>query len=116
MQYNHTLAVWIKRFLNNLDLNLIDGPVGLYCDNQVAISLIDNGANSSRGKHIEIQYHYIRDNIQKEGIEVNYISTLDMSADLMTKGIPTEKFVKHVGLMRLRNISIDNGDGIHSHE
>ena len=58
-------AIWIKRFLNNLDLNLIDGPVEIYCDNQAAISLINSGANSSRGKYIEIHYHYIRDILKK---------------------------------------------------
>ena len=111
-----THVVWIKRFLNDLDLNLIDGPVGIYCDNQAAISLINSGANNSKGRHIEIQYHYIHDIIQKEEIEVSYIPTSDMIADPMTKGIPIEKFVKHVDLMGLMNIFIDNGDGTHSHE
>ena len=45
---------------------MIDGPIGIYCDNQAAINVINSGANSSRGKHIEIQYHYICDIIQKE--------------------------------------------------
>ena len=102
--------------MNDLDLNLIDGPVRIYCDNQAAISLINSGANNSKGRHIEIQYHYIRDIIQKEEIEVSYIPTSDMIDDPMTKGIPAEKFVKHVGLMGLMNISIDNGDGTHPHE
>ena len=102
--------------MNDLDLNLIDGPVAIYCDNQATIILINSGANSLRGKHIEIQYHYIRDIIQKEEIEVSYIPTSDMIADPMTKGIPVEKFVKHVSLMGLMNISMDNGDGTHSHE
>ena len=56
-----THVVWIKRFLNDLDLNLIDGPVGIFCDNQAGISLINSGVNSLREKHIKIQYYYIRD-------------------------------------------------------
>ena len=111
-----THAVWIKRFLTDLDLNLIDGPVGIYCDNQAAISLVNSGANSSRGKHIEIHCHYIRDIIQKEEIEVSYIPTSDMIADPMIKWIPAKKFVKHVSMMRLMNISMDIGNGTHSHE
>ena len=102
--------------MNDLDLNLIDGPVGIYCDNQAVISFINNGANSSKGKHIEIHYHYIRDIIQKAEIEVSYIPPSDMIADPMIKRIATEKFVKHVSLMGLMNISMDNGDGTHSHE
>ena len=105
----------IKRFLNDLYLNLIDGPVRIYCDNQAAISLINSDTNSSRGKHIEIHYHYIRDIIKKEKIEVSYIPISDMIVDSMTKGIPAQKFVKHVSLIGLMNISVDNGDGTHSH-
>ena len=102
--------------MNDLDLNLINGLIGIYCNNQVTISLINSGANSSRGKHIDIQYHYIRNIIQKQDIEVSYIPTSDMIADPMTKGISAEKFVKHVSLMRLRNISMNDGDRTQSHK
>ena len=99
-----THAVWIRRFLKDLDLNLMDGPIEIYCDNQAAISLINSGANSSKGKHIEIQYHYIRDIMEKEEVSVTYIPTSDMIADPLTKGIPAGTFIKHVGLMGLINV------------
>ena len=99
-----THIVWIRRFLADLDFNLVEGSIEIYCDNQAAISLINSGANSSKGKHIEIQYHYIQDIIQKGEIKVSYIPTSNMLADLLTKSIPTDNFIKHVGLMGLRNI------------
>ena len=98
-----THAVWIRRFLIDLDLNLLEGPIDIYCDNQAAISLINSGANSSKGKHIEIQYHYIRDIVEKGEVKVTYIPTTDMIADPLTKGITAESFIKHVSLMGLRN-------------
>ena len=99
-----THAVWIRRFLIDLDLKLVNGLIEIYCDNQAAINLINSGANSSRGKHIEIQYHYIRDIVQKGEVKMTYILTCDMIADPLTKGLPAEIFIKHVGLMGLRNI------------
>ena len=99
-----THAVWIRRFLIDLNLNLINRPIEIYCDNQAAINLINSGANSSRGKHIEVQYHYIRDIVQKGEIKITYVPTCDMIADPLTKGIPAENFIKHVGLMGLKNI------------
>jgi hypothetical protein len=99
-----THAVWIKRFLGELGLNLVSGPLQMYCDNQAAISLIDSGANSSKGKHIEIEYHYVHDIVKKKEVTITYIPTDDMLADSMTKGIPAANFIKHVGLMGLRNI------------
>lgn len=75
----------------------------IFCDNTSAINLIYNGANSLRGQHINIQYYYIHD-IVVEGkeVKITYIPTSNMIADPLTKGIPSETFVKHVGLMGLR--------------
>ena len=99
-----THAIWIRRFIKDMDLNFVDEPIEIYCDNQAAISLINSGANSSCGKHIEIQYHYIRDIVQKWEVKISYIPTSDMIADPLTKSLSAENFIKHVGLMGLRNI------------
>ncbi|XP_043710657.1 secreted RxLR effector protein 161-like [Telopea speciosissima] len=99
-----THAVWIRRFLMEFGLDLVNGPVEIFCDNQAAISLIHSGANSSKEKHVEIQYHYIRDIVEKCEIKVTYILTSDMVADPLTKGIHAEAYIKHVNLMGLRAI------------
>ena len=100
-----THAVWIKRFLLELNLNLIDGPIEIFCDNMSAINLIYRGANSLKGQHIDIQYHYIHDVVvEKKEVKVTYIPTSDMIVDPLTKGIPAKLFSKHVDLMGLRNM------------
>ena len=58
-------VVWIKRFVDNLKLGIPNRPVNVFCDNQSAISLIKSGANSSESKHIETNYHYIQDIMEK---------------------------------------------------
>jgi hypothetical protein len=45
-----------------------------------------------RTKHIEIKYHYIRDEIQKGKLKVCKISTHDNPADTLTKPVPVAKF------------------------
>lgn len=90
----------------DLNLNLINGPIRIYCDNQTTINLIYSGANSLKRKHIEIQYHYIHDIVvKKEKVKVTYIPTTDMIVNSLTKGIPASTFIKHVSLnMGLKNI------------
>ena len=66
-------AVWIKRFVDSLQLGIHVRPVSMFCDNQSAISLIKSGANSSKGKHIDISYHYIQDIVERGEIKVDYI-------------------------------------------
>ena len=49
---------------------------------------------NSRSKHIEIKYHYVREKVQNDIIELKYCRTEEMIADIMTKGIGKEKFLK----------------------
>ncbi|KAL5701529.1 gibberellin 2beta-dioxygenase [Ranunculus cassubicifolius] len=96
-------AVWVKGFLANLNIReLLDEPINIRCDNQAAISTIKNGEVSARTKHIELQYFYIFDVLQKDKITVSYISTKEMVADPLTKAIATDEFRKHVFSMGLQ--------------
>jgi hypothetical protein len=42
-------AVWIRRFIESLNLCIPNRPVNVFCDNKSAISLIKSGAHSSKG-------------------------------------------------------------------
>ena len=56
-------------------------------DNQSAIKLTPNHGAAKMSKHIAVQYHYIRD-LQDTGvIDVDYISTTDQRADMLTKNL-----------------------------
>ncbi|XP_031091010.1 secreted RxLR effector protein 161-like [Ipomoea triloba] len=39
----------------------------------------------SRTKHIDINYHFIRDHVEKKDIKVEYVNTDDQLADILTK-------------------------------
>ena len=62
-------TVWLKRFVNSLKCDLPKNPVNVFCDNQSTIFLIKSGANSSKGKHIDIHYHYIQDIVERGEIK-----------------------------------------------
>jgi hypothetical protein len=55
--------------------------VPLLCDNESAIQMADNPIEHSCTKHIDIQYHFLRDHQQKEDIEIAYIGTHNQLAD-----------------------------------
>jgi hypothetical protein len=73
----------------------------VFCDNKSAISLIKSGAHSTKGKHIDINYHYIQDIVEKGEINVEFISSTEMVANPMTKGLSLEKFREYVVTMGL---------------
>ncbi len=44
-----------------------------------------NDSSSTRTKHIDIQHHFVRDSLSKNKFSIEYYSTKDMAADLLTK-------------------------------
>ncbi|KAG9458307.1 hypothetical protein H6P81_002815 [Aristolochia fimbriata] len=98
-----TEAVWIKGFLEDLKLSCWDGsPIQLFCDNQATVTTLKNGEISSKGKHIEVHYHYVFDILQKGKVVVSHIPTSEMLADPLTKVLTTDCFLGHVYSMGLR--------------
>jgi ATP sulfurylase len=65
----------------------------IYCDNQSCIKLTENLVFHDRSKHIEIKYHFIRDCVQRGAVKLEYISTDEQVADILTKSLPRGKHV-----------------------
>ncbi|GJZ60853.1 hypothetical protein Tco_0616669 [Tanacetum coccineum] len=83
-------ALWMKQALVDYDIQLDDIPV--LCDNKGAIDLSKNPILQSRTKHIEIQHHFLRDNVQKGNISIKKVSSKDNIADILTKPLKRDYF------------------------
>ena len=66
---------WIKQLLNELQVQQSSGAPILYCDNQSALFSMENQQVSSRTKHIDIRYHFIKDAVENKEILVKYCPT-----------------------------------------
>ena len=87
-------AVWLKRLLEDLQQRDSNAPITIYGDNQGSIALTRNPEYHRRTKHIDIRHHFVREKVEDGQIVIKYCSTQDMLADLLTKPLPAEKFVK----------------------
>ncbi len=76
-------------------------PQIILADNQGAIKLSKNPQHHNRTKHINIKYHFVRDSCQKGLIELAYIPTSEIVADILTKALPKDKHEKHMKGMGL---------------
>jgi hypothetical protein len=85
-------AIWLHKLLTGLFDQELE-PTVIYCDNQSCIKLSENLVFHDRSKHIEIRYHFIRDRIQKGAVKLQYISTDEQVADILTKPLEKGKFV-----------------------
>nr|GFB81131.1 hypothetical protein [Tanacetum cinerariifolium] len=60
----------------------------LYCDNKSAISLCCNNIQHSRAKHIDIRYHFIKEQVENGIVELYFVQTEYQLADIFTKPLP----------------------------
>ena len=66
-------SIWLRKLLLDLfDLEM-DATM-ILCDNQRCMNMIENHVFHDNMKHIEIQYFYIRDMVQKGAINLQYVS------------------------------------------
>jgi hypothetical protein len=73
-----------------------ENPQIILADNQGAIKLSKNPQHHNRTKHIDVRYHFIRKSCQDGLIELAYIPTAEMVADILTKSLPRDKHEKHM--------------------
>ena len=87
-------TVWTKRFLEEqgyiLKRNIF------YQDNESAMRMESNGRKSAgnKSRHINIRYFFIKDVLQREGIELKHCPTERMIADFYTKPLQGSLFRK----------------------
>jgi hypothetical protein len=93
-------AIWLRALLKDLTVQ-VDGPTTVYEDNQGAIALSLNPVHHSRTKHIDVQWHFVRQQTEAGIVSLVYVSTADMIADIMTKALPRPAFSKFVTELRL---------------
>ena len=97
-------AVWLRRLLESV-LKKQDKPTTLYEDNQGTIELTKNPKFHNRTKHIDVSYHYAREQVDNKIISIKYCRTENMLADVMTKGLTKaqfEKFRDMLGLIKIK--------------
>ncbi|GJZ16372.1 hypothetical protein Tco_0552049 [Tanacetum coccineum] len=66
--------------------------IPLYCDNKSAMALYCNNVQHSRAKHIDVSYHFIKEQVENGIVELYFVHTEYQLADIFTKPLPRERF------------------------
>ncbi|KAD1722742.1 hypothetical protein E3N88_42395 [Mikania micrantha] len=92
--------IWITHLLRELHALPADRPTVL-CDNRSALFLTQNPVSHKRAKHIELDYHFIRELVASGKLHTKFISTKLQVADIFTKSLPCSQFEFFRKLLRL---------------
>ena len=80
-------AVHLKQLFHELMSDVRDMPVVIYEDNRSTIDISKNTSLHEKQKHVKVKYHYVRECVLENRIQVQYLSTRLMVADILTKPV-----------------------------
>ncbi|GJT97583.1 retrovirus-related pol polyprotein from transposon TNT 1-94 [Tanacetum coccineum] len=66
--------------------------IPLYCNNKSVIALCCNNVQHSRAKHIDVRYHFIKEQVENGVVKLYFVRTEYQLADIFTKPLPRERF------------------------
>ncbi|GKB31078.1 retrovirus-related pol polyprotein from transposon TNT 1-94 [Tanacetum coccineum] len=82
--------LWMRSQL--LNYGFAFNKILLYCDNRNAIALYCNNVQHSQSKYINIRHHFIRERVEKDVVELYFVTINYQLADIFTKALPRERF------------------------
>nr|GEU42760.1 hypothetical protein [Tanacetum cinerariifolium] len=83
-------VMWIRIQLQDYGFN--SNKIPLYCDSQSAIAISCNRVQHFHTKHIHTRYHFIKEQVENDIIELYFVKTEYQLADMFTKAIPEDRF------------------------
>lgn len=96
-------ALWLRSFILSFKIHL-SGPIIIFEDNHGCINIANNPVHHKRTKHIDIKYHFSREQIQNKIVNLKFIPTGHQIADMLTKPLSQQKFVE----LRIQMNLLDN--------
>nr|GEW16106.1 retrotransposon protein, putative, unclassified [Tanacetum cinerariifolium] len=95
--------LWMQSQLSDYGLGF--NKILMYCDNKSAIALCCNNVQHSRSKHIDIRYHFIKEQVENGVIELYFVNTKYQLADLFTKALGRDRIEFLINKLGMRSFT-----------
>ena len=84
----------VRSLLSELGID-VSNPITLYADNSAAREWANSVRNTRKAKHIEIQFHFIQECVERGVLKVLRVDSNNNAADIFTKPLSRELFIRH---------------------
>ncbi|GJS23266.1 retrovirus-related pol polyprotein from transposon TNT 1-94 [Tanacetum coccineum] len=98
-------VLWLGTQLTDYGFHFDKIP--MYCDSKAAIAISCNPVQHSRTKHIDVRYHFIKEQVEKGIVELFFVGTEYQLADLFTKALSEDRFKYLVRRLGMRCLTPD---------
>ena len=100
-------CIWLRRVLEKLGHKEKNSTL-IQCDNNSTIQLSKTSVFHGRSKHIDIRFHFLRDLTRDKIVELSYCNSQEQVADIMTKPLKLEQFLKLRSMLGMVDASVIN--------
>lgn len=97
-------SIWMKRIPESIG-SFTCTSVKIHCDNSSTIKLSKNPILHGRTKHIDVKFHFLRELVKEGTVELIFCGTKEQIADIMTKPLKLESFVKMRSMLGVQESS-----------
>jgi hypothetical protein len=95
--------LWIKNVMKDLGFKF-QKPMDLHCDNTAAIEIAHNPVQHDRTKHVEVDRHFIKENLDRKIIRFPFVSSEEQLADILTKAVSGRVFSSSIDKLGMIDI------------
>ncbi|GJU38959.1 hypothetical protein Tco_1191916 [Tanacetum coccineum] len=99
------LVSWSSKRSQLTDYGLGFNKIPMYCDNKSAIALCCNNVQHSRSKHIDIRFHFIKEQVENGVVELYFVNTEYQLADIFTKPLCRERIEFLINKLGMRSFT-----------
>ncbi|GJW33915.1 retrovirus-related pol polyprotein from transposon TNT 1-94 [Tanacetum coccineum] len=96
-------VLWMRSQLTDYGLGF--NKIPMYCDNKSVIALCCNNVQHSRSKHINIKYHFIKEQVENGVVELYFVRTEYQLADIFTKALCRERIEFLIDKLGMRSFT-----------
>ncbi|GJS13945.1 retrovirus-related pol polyprotein from transposon TNT 1-94 [Tanacetum coccineum] len=96
-------VLWMRSQLTDYGLGF--NKIPMYCDNKSAIALCYNNVQHSRSKHIDIRFHFIKEQVENGVVELYFVNTEYQLADIFTKALCRERIEFLINKLGMRSFT-----------
>ncbi|GJR05220.1 hypothetical protein Tco_0528204 [Tanacetum coccineum] len=95
--------LWMRSHLTNYGFQF--NKIPLYCGNKSVIALCWNNVQHSRAKHIDVRYHFIKEQVENGIMKFYFVQTEYQLTEIFTKPLPKERFNFLIEKLGMRSMS-----------
>jgi hypothetical protein len=97
--------LWLRRLLTEIGF-APSCEMDLFYDNKTAIDISHNPVQHDRTKHVEVDRHFIKQNLESKIIRFPFIKSEDQLADVLTKAVSSKNFYNSLDKLGIKDLYV----------